>query len=176
MITHLPDKTLAFNYTLSKAYGVDYAWSVLKSDVVGDKTYRAKDVIYDPNYSEWLIGDKLNANIGFLDDSVCTQYNDVVEGLLYSPAMDLESLSIDKLTIETIPGIAPNNDATVFISRSDDLRVDGTEWTQLYGGDLDYNQNFEVRRLGYVRDKISFRVRTASRSRMAFSSFDIEAS
>jgi len=56
------------------------------------------------------------------------------------------------------------------------MRINGQEWTQEYGSNLDYNKNFEVRRLGYVRKDITFRLRTASRSRMAFCKFDIEAS
>lgn len=176
MIAHLPDKTLKFNYTLSKTIGVNLAWSILKTDILGDLTYRGKDVVYNPEYSEWTIGDKRDATIGFLDDSVCTHYNDIVEGLLYTPSIRIESLSINKIEVQTLPGISPDNDATVFISRSDDLRVDGNEWTQLYGNNLDYNQNFEVRRLGYVRKNVSFRIRTASRSRMSFCQFDLDAS
>ena len=175
-IAHLPNETLAFNYTLSLVFGIEYSWSILKSDTIGDKTFRAKDFIYDPDMSEWVGGDKNTDDLCFLDDSVCTQYDDVVEGLLYTPIIPLESLSIDEIEIETIPGIAPNKDATVFISRSDDLRVDGNEWTALYGDNLDYNQRFIVRRVGYVRDNVSFRIRTASRSRMSFCNFNLEAS
>lgn len=176
MIAHLPNETLAYNDNIAKAYGVNLAWSILKTDVLGDATYRGKDMVYDPRFSKWCIGDKKDGTIGFLDDSVCTHYGDITEGLLFTPVLSMESLSIDKLEVETIPGISPNNDATVFISRSEDLRVHGQEWTQEYGANLDYNQNFEVRRLGYVRKNVSFKVRTASRSRMAFCKFDIEAS
>ena len=175
-IAHLPNETLAFNETLSKAFGIDYAWSILKSDVLGDATFRAKDFTYDPNKKEWIGGDKATTDLGFLDDSVCTQYGEIVEGLLYTPALDLETLSIDKIEIETIPGIAPDDDATVFISRSDDLRINGMEWTAIYGDNLNYNQRFIIRRYGYVRNKVSFRLRTASRARMSFAKFDIEAS
>ena len=85
-------------------------------------------------------------------------------------------MHIEQLEIETIPGISPNNDATVFISRSDDMRINGQEWTQEYGSNLDYNKNFIVRRLGYVRKDVSFRLRTASRSRMSFCRLDLQAS
>lgn len=176
MVAHLPDLTLKFNFTIAKSLGIKYAWSILKTDTLGDATYRGKDVVYNPEYSQWNIGDKLDSTLGFLDDSVCTHYENIVEGLLYTPSIDLTGLSIDSVKIHTIPGISPNNDATVFISRSDDLRVDGNEWLQAYGSNLDYNKNFEIRRLGYVRKALSFRLRTASSSRMSFVKFDIEAS
>ena len=176
MIAHLPGLTLAFNESLSKKAGIDYAWTILKTDVVGDATYRAKDAVYDPRFSKWIVGDKRDSTIGYLDDSTCTHYSDIVEGILYTPELHLETLSIDEISIETIPGIAPDNDATVFVSRSDDMRINGTEWTQLYGSNLDYGQNFIVRRLGYVRSNVSLRLRTASRARMSFCKFNLEAS
>lgn len=162
MIAHLPNETLAYNDTIAKKFGIELAWSILKTDTFGDNTYRGKDMTYDPRFSKWCIGDKLDSRIGFLDDSVCTHYGAIVEGILYTPVLDMESLSIDRLRIETIPGISPDNDATVFISRSDDMRINSMEWTNEYGASLDYNKNFEVRRLGYVRNSISFRLRTAS--------------
>jgi hypothetical protein len=116
MIAHLPDITLAFNETIAKSYGIDLAWSIIKTDVFGDKTYRGKDMVYDPRFSKWIIGDKLGSKIGFLDDSVCTHYTEIVEGLLFTPSLDMETLSIDSLKLKTIPGIAPSNDATVFIN------------------------------------------------------------
>lgn len=176
MVAHLPSLTLAFNETLAQKAGIDYAWTILKTDVIGDATYRAKDAVYDPRFSKWIVGDKRDSTIGYLDDSTCTHYDNIVEGLLYTPDLNLETLSIDEISIETIPGIAPDNDATVFVSRSDDLRINGSEWTQLYGNNLDYNQNFIVRRLGYVRSNVSLRLRTASRARMSFCKFNLEAS
>jgi len=176
MIAHLPNETLAYNDTVAKKFGIELAWSILKTDVLGNATYRGKDMTYDPRFSKWCIGDKLDEKIGFLDDSVCTHYSAIVEGMLYTPVMDMEALSIDQLRVETIPGISPDNDATVFISRSEDLRINGMEWTAEYGTNLDYNKNFEVRRLGYVRNSVSFRLRTASRSRMAFCRLDLQAS
>ena len=176
MIAHLPNETLAYNETVAKQYGVDLAWSILKTDVFGDKTYRGKDMTFDPRFGKWCIGDKQGNKIGFLDDSVCTHYGEIVEGLLFTPILDLETLSIDKLKLKTIPGIAPSNDATVFISRTDDMRIYSKEHTEKYGVNQDYNKNFTMRNLGYVRSETAFKIRTASRSRMAFTRLDVKAS
>ena len=176
MVAHLPNKTLAYNDTVAKKHGIDVAWSILKTDVYGNATYRGKDMTYDPRFGKWCIGDKLESKIGFLDDSVCTHYGDIVEGLLFTPILDMESLSIDELKLKTIPGIAPSNDATVFISRTDDMRIHGKEYIEQYGVNQDYNKNFTMRGLGYVRSETAFKIRTASRSRMAFCKLDIKAS
>ena len=176
MIAHLPSETLAYNYTLSKVVGIDLAWSILKTDVYADKTYRGKDMTYDPRFSKWLIGDKLGGKIGFLDDSVCTHYNEIVEGLLFTPIIPMKTLSINEIKFKTIPGISPDNDATVFVSRTDDMRVHSKEHIEQYGVRFDYNKNFISRNHGYVRDETAFKIRTASRSRMAFCRFDVDAS
>ena len=175
MIAHLPNETLAYNETVAKKFGIELAWSVLKTDVLGSATYRGKDMTFDPRFSKWCIGDKIDSNIGFLDDSACTHYGAIVEGLLYTPIMDMETLSINELRLKTIPGIAPNNDATVFISRTDDMRIYGKEHTEKYGVNQDYNKNFTMRNLGYVRSEVGFKIRTASTSRMAFCRLDVDA-
>lgn len=176
MVAHLPNETLLYNETIAKAYGLDLAWSLLKTDVYGDADYRAKDAVYDPRFSKWCIGDKLDSRIGFLDDSVCTHYGDIVEGLLFTPILDMETLSINELKLKIIPGISPSNDATVFISRTDDMRIYSQEQTEQYGVSFDYNKNFTMRNLGYVRSETAFKIRTASTSRMAFTRLDIEVS
>jgi hypothetical protein len=176
MVAHLPGLTLAYNESVAKDYGINLAWSILKTDVLGEATYRGKDLVFDPRFKVWCIGDKFDSTIGFLDDSKCTHYGDIVEGLLFTPTIDLETLSIDMIQLETIPGITQDNDATVFVSRSDDLRIDGFEWTQEYGTNFDYNKNFIIWGFGYVAQNVSMRLRTASRSRMAFVRFKIEAS
>ena len=176
MIAHLPNETLAYNETVAKSYGIDMAWSILKTDVFGDRTYRGKDMTYDPRFSKWCIGDKRDDHIGFLDDAVCTHYGEIVEGLLFTPILDMETLSIDELKLKTIPGVSPDNDATVFISRTDDMRIYSKEHTEKYGVNQDYNKNFTMRNLGYVRSETAFKIRTASRSRMAFTRLDIKAS
>lgn len=177
MIAHLPGETLAFNDTIAQSLGANYAWTILKTGVLNDIDYRAKDAVFDPRFKKWIVGDKQDGRLGFFDDSECTQYGEIVEGLLFSPMLRLETLSIDLINIQTIPGIAPSEDATVFISFNRDGRIEGKEWTQVYGEKFDYNQRFQIRRpSGYIRNVISMRIRTASRSRMSFCNFEFEAS
>jgi hypothetical protein len=176
VIYHLPNHTFIFNQTIAETMGIDKAWSILKSDVLGDNTYRGKNLLLDPRNGKWTIGDKSSSTIGYLDRSTCTQYGDIAEWILYTPFVNMETLSINKLEIETIPGIAPDNDATVAVSITQDGRTYSKEYWNLYGTNLDYGQRFYLRNLGYVRDWIGFKFRGASRARMAFSNLDVEAS
>lgn len=173
---HLPDATYLFNATVAESQGVDNAWSLVKTGVF-DANFRGRNFIRDPRLGKWIAGDKQNSNVGIFDESVATQYGEIAEWLLFSPFLKLETLSIDQLEIETIPGIVNDiEDATVFISRTENGRTYGTEWTQLYGTQWDYNQRFFIRTLGYVRHWMGFKFRGASRNRMAFGLMTVEAS
>ncbi len=169
VVVHLPNETLVFNETVAQLTGVDFAWSIYKSDVVGDTQWRAKHIEFDPFAGQWSVGDKQNANIGYIDNTVGTHYGELAEWLLYTPFVYLEDQSIDELDIEIVPGFSATDDATVFLSMSYNGVTFGREWVEAYSSPNDYNARFIVRRLGYVDNWTGFKLRGASRSRMAFS-------
>lgn len=173
---HFPNETYLFNKSISALVGVEGAWSIVKTGVQHDN-YRARNFVRDPRIGKWLVGDKLNSNIGIFDENIAVQYGEICEWLLYTPFLKLEGTAINKLEIETVAGIVNDiEDAIVFISRTEDGRSYGLEWTELYGDRWDYNKRFYVRRLGYVRNWMGFKFRGASRNRMAFGLLNVEAS
>lgn len=176
MIAHLPWHTLAYNKSIASVLGKEAAWFILKSDVLNEAPFRGKDVVYNPDAIKWTVGDRRDSRLGYLDDTVCTHYDDIVEGLFFTPTMPFDSLSIDEIRIETIPGNSPSNDATVFFSRTEDGNFYGNEYTIEYGMNFDRKKNFIARRLGYISNFTGLRFRTASRSRMAFCFLNVEAS
>ena len=173
IIVHLPEETLCFNETTAKKIGPDSSWSILKTDVKGDDTYRAINGVFDAKRGQWVYGDKRDGTIGRLDNEVFTHYDEMVEWIIYTPFILLETTSIDEIEIETIPGNTVDLDATVAVSMTYNGLTYGTEWFQMYGLPLDYSQRFILRRLGYVRDWVGFKLRGATRSRMAFHSLDV---
>ncbi|GAG96185.1 unnamed protein product, partial [marine sediment metagenome] len=148
LIVHLPNDTLCFNETVAKKFGVSVAWSILKSDVAGDTPYRGINGVFDANRGQWMYGDKQNSNIGYLDDTVCTQYGEIVEWIIYSPLFKLDKMSINRLEIETIPGHTVLDDAKVAISFTYNGLTYGKEWFDMYGEPLDYGKNFGINRIG----------------------------
>ncbi|MEH6451187.1 MAG: packaged DNA stabilization protein [Oleispira sp.] len=173
---HFPNETYLFNVTLAESQGVDNAWSLVKTGV-NNTNYRARSFVRDPRIGEWIIGDKTDSSLGIFDKTVSTQYDEIAEWLLFTPFLNLETLSIDQLEIETIPGIVHDiEDATVFVSRTENGRTYGQEWTQLYGDQWQYSQRFYIRRFGYVRHWMGFKFRGASRNRMAFGLLNVEVS
>lgn len=173
VIVHLPNETLCFNETIATNLGVEAAWSVLKTDIVGDTPYRAINGVFDASRGDWIYGDKYSTQIGKLDNSVFTHYGETVEWLLYSPLLKLEGASIDEIEFETVPGHTTSQDATVAISLTYNGLSYGKEWFKLYGSPLDYSERFIIRRLGYVSDNVGFKFRGATSSRMSFAYFKV---
>jgi len=177
IIFHLPDMTLMYNPTIAKGAGVKAAWSKLKTDVLGDDPYRAKDFVQDPRINQWIVGDRRDGILGIFDDSVATHYGDIAEWILFTPFIKAETLSIDEIEIETIAGIVGDiEDAKASVSVTQDGRMYGHEYFMNYGDRYDYNQRFIAYALGYVRHWIGFKFRGASRNRMAFGLFNVKVS
>lgn len=170
ILVHLPDKTLLYNITLSLSVGTEMAWSILESGAIQQGiNWRAKFGIFEPRRSQWIYGDKIDSRLGILDDKEATHYGTIAEWMLNTPFMYFERASIDQLEIEIIPGFTTTEDAGVFVSITYDGITHSTEITMQYGGPSEYLKRFIQRRFGYVTDWMAFRLRGASRSRMAFS-------
>ncbi len=169
LIVHLPNITLLYNVKIGAILGNQMAWSILQSDKDGQVTWRAKFGVFDPRRNQWIYGDKQDGILGILDDTVATHYGAIAQWYLNTPFMYLESMSIDQMEIETIPGFTTNDDATVFVSTTYDGIVHSKEITMQYGGPSAYSQRFIEWEFGYVNDWVAFRLRGNSRSRMAFS-------
>jgi len=167
LILHLPSEVLLFNAKVASVLGNEYAWSILKTGT--EKTpWRAIHGVFEPRKGVWVYGDKQGANIGVLDETVSTQYEEIAEWTLNTPFMKLEYSSIDELEIETMPGHTTTSDGVVSISLTYDGIAHGTEWFEMYGLPSDYGKRFVIRRLGYVRDWVGIKLRGATRSRMGF--------
>ena len=168
VLVHLPNETLCFNESIAGVVGKDGAWTILKTDFAGDATYRGINGVFDARSAEWVYGDKIDSTIGKLDNSVFTHYEAIVEWILFSPFLDLESMSIDEIEMETIPGNNTIDDATVAFSITSDGQTYGQEWWAMYGEPLDYGKRFFIRRVGYVSDWVGLKFRGATKSRMSF--------
>jgi len=176
LVVHLPKNTLLLNITLMEKMGPEQSWSIIKSDVAGDREWRAKHGIFEPNIGRWVYGDKRDSTLGILDETASTHYGDIVEWILNTPFVHLETLSIDELEIETIPGFTITDDATVALSITTNGVTHSQErWLQ-YGGPSEYNARFIAYMLGYIDDWFAIKLRGASRSRMAFSKATLQVS
>lgn len=168
IIIHLPNETIYFSPLVAQKMGAELAWGYLQTGS-DDQSYRGINGVFDQDLGKWVYGDKYNSNIGILDNTVFSQYGDQQEWYLFTPMVNMETMSIDELEIETIPGNTAFDDATVAVSMTyDGLNYSTEEW-EMYGEPLDRAKRFILYRLGYVDNWVGFRFRSVTKSRMAFS-------
>jgi len=167
VIVHLPNESLCFNENIAQKFGSASAWTLLKSGT-GDTPYRAINGVNDARSAKWVYGDKQEANIGYLDNDKCTHYGEIAEWIIYTPFLKLETLSVDEISLETIPGHTITDDATVALSASYNGLTYGAEYWIDYGAENEYGKGFYARAVGYVPNWVGYRFRGATRSRMAF--------
>jgi len=174
IIAHLPSHTLLYNANVAAVSGVDQAWSIIKS---GNLPWRGVNGVSDPRVAGFIYGDKFNANIGLLDNTVATQYGETVESTVFTPLFLLDGLSIDEIEVTTIPGHQVNlDDVTCAISVTYDGLTYSNEWWALYGEQYNYNQRFIIRRLGYVRNWMGIKIRAKTKERLSFLFARVKAS
>lgn len=179
ILVHLPNETLCFNNTIAKSMGLDNAWCILKTGTrpgpyLEAAPYRAINSVFDPRVGAWICGDKEDGRLGQYDDSLATQYDEIAEWEMLSPFLLIPYASISELEIETIAGTSAADDAAVAISTTyDGLTYSTEEFNAIYSAPYDYGQRFIARRFGLVRDRIGFRFRGVSRSKMAFANFRV---
>ncbi len=174
LIVHLPNETLLFNYEVAKQAGISSAWSILKSDALGDGQWRAKFGLFEPRLGKWVYGDKLENIIGVLDNTEATHYGNIAECVVNTPFMYLNGASIDELDVQIVPGHTLTKDATVFLSLSFDGVTHSQEVSVNYGEPSEYKKRFIVYSLGHVDSYVSIKLRVASRSRVAFSKMTLQ--
>ena len=182
---HMPNQTLMYNRTLAKLAGDDQAWSIVKS---ADRNNRAIDIPYDAfNFVRdkerglWLFGSRLFGNVYRYRYDSGDEKGVEQECILYSPLIKIEQLSIDKFECENIPGFGKlfnefGINTTAFISLTYDGVTYGKEWSFQIGEKDNYNIRFLIRRLGYVRDYVGFRIRVYSQKRIAIAGAKVEVS
>lgn len=173
VLFHLPNHVLCFNTNFAQQFGLDYAWSILRSDLAGDDPYRAINGIFDPRIAKWIWGDKINTNIGELSHNTAKHYTDIVEWIIYTPFLYLETMSIDQLQLKTIPGFNISDDAQIAISSTFDGQAYSLEQWFNTGAPLDYTKRFIIFQLGYVSHFVGFKLRGVSQSKMAIANMEI---
>ncbi len=170
---HLPNETLVYDLAASTALGAP-VWFTLSSGVAGQAKYRACNLVFA--YNKWIVGDKVDGRIGYLSDSVSTQYNDIAgwqfdTAFLYNQA---KAGIIHELELVALTGRAPvGQNPTISISHTKDGLTYSDEKFHSTGKIGDYSKRITWRRVtGLFRQVIGFRFRGANKAVISFSSLE----
>lgn len=123
---HLPDRTIVYDAAASSALGQP-VWFTLTSGIAGFSEYRAKNLVWC--YDKWLVGDTAAANVGYLSDTISSQYGDIARWefgtlILYNDGRGaiIYDLELVSLTGRVAFGLNPQ------IATS--YSLDGQTWSQ----------------------------------------------
>ena len=168
IMMHLPNETLVWD-------GSQAVWFMLKSDIVGDKPYTGRHVIY--NQEQGLtIGDKSVGRVGKLDDSVSSQYGELTEFLLYTPFVRVNAgrgkAPLFDLKFDSVYGHV-NQFQSVFISQTLDGNMYGNELRLRYNDPKAFNDRVMLTNLGAVNDSIGYKLRVTSKDPVNLSGFSV---
>jgi hypothetical protein len=175
IIVRLSRHVLLYNHAIALKFGIKYAWTTLKTDIAGDSPWRARNGVFDPRNSKWIYGDSLDSRLGELDNTTNLQYGEKIEEILYTPIVPLEQVSLNMLEVDSLPGFSADS-VDCFVSLSYDGVTYGQEVVVQVSRKFDYNLRFIARRLGFVRDEVSFKFRIVANGRTALSRMVIDFS
>ena len=168
VIMHLPNETLVWD-------GSQSVWFELKSGTEGSNPYIGRHVIY--NQEEGLtIGDKSVGRVGKLNDDISSQYDELVEFLLYTPFIRVNPnkgvVPLFDLKFDSIFGHV-NDFQSVFISFTTDGLMYGNEYRLRYNDPRMYNSRPMIGNLGSVADSVGFKLRVQSKDPVNLSGFSV---
>lgn len=173
VIIHLPNETLLYNHTIAQKVGVEFAWSFVKSGGDDYLPWRAKFGLFDPRIAKWVYGDIQEDKLATLSNTSAAQYGEPQESILYTPIIPADCISINRFEINTIAGFATTEFTSSFSISYDGLTY-GTEYWNRISMDDDYGLRYITRRLGFIRNEFSIKLRFISSDKMAFGTMGIE--
>lgn len=126
LYVHLPDRTLVFDASASKAVGAA-VWFTLTTSLTGFGLYRARYFTWC--YDRWCVGDPNSAKMGRVDQTVSTHFGQSVRWEFATAMTYNESKGaiVNRLELVGLTGrIALGEDPTISTSYS----LDGVAWSQ----------------------------------------------
>lgn len=169
LMVHLPNETLVYDAAASVVAG-EPIWFFLSTGVVGPAAYRARHFTWC--YGKWLVGDTQDGRIGYVDESVITQYGAIAGGqfdtmLLYNEG---RGAIVWGLELVGTTGRAPGSEQpTVFHSYT----VDGVNWSQerqvSMGSAGQTTKRVQLRKCGRMQNVRGERFRTANATPISWS-------
>lgn len=175
LMVHLPRRTLVYDLSASQVMQTPI-WFELSSSTDGNGGYRG--VFFVWAFNKWLVGDKLNGNIGYLDNTVSTHYGEAV-GWRIDTTFIYAGGSAGQIKSIELVGLTGRNNAIaspkVFLSWS----KDGINWSnerlhrQGLRGQFD-KRIMWWRAVGLFKQMVALRFRGCDDSLASFSAIELD--
>ena len=154
LIAHLPRHTLVYDHNAS-GQG-ELRWSILKTDIQGDATYRGIYHLYDGQH--WTLGDKRDNFLSRFNFGSGAHAGDRVEYMLDSMMLQSRNVWLFDLDVDNVPGRS-NKAYRIAVSATYDGITWGEERWSEFDTPAEYTRRVLIRVLGYTRYNVGFRLR-----------------
>lgn len=173
LLVHLEDCTLLYNHTIAQKYGIELAWSIVKTGVEGAAPWRAKYGVFDVRINKWIYGDLQENKLGELSSDTAAQYGEQVETEFYTPVVYIGGNAVvQDIELQNIPGYSVT-DASLFYSFTDDGQTYGQESTFNVSKDLEYKRSIKIRNNGLFKELLGIKMRVVSKYKQAFNNLTV---
>ena len=178
LLIHLPGETLVYDAATSAVAG-EPIWFFLSTGIIGadeePPAYRARHFTWC--YGKWVVGDTEDGRIGYLDESVITQYGDVAGGrfdtmMLYNKGRGAIVWSLE--LVGSTGRALSDGTPTVFHSYTLDGLSWGQEHTARMGSSGQTGQRVVFRECGSMQNIRGERFRTANATPISWSRLEAE--
>lgn len=167
LVVHLPQETLCYDATGGEQGAP--TWSIIKTGT-GNLPHRSIDYMFNGNAVE--VADKSGGVIGLLSDEVFSQYGEQQEAVLFSPMLAGNGITLHDLQIESGTGNRGQVQKLMLSVTVDGINY-GKEISTMGGKPYEYNKRVIMRRIGYVRKNIGFKIRAVSESPLTLSNLTV---
>lgn len=164
---HLPNRTLVYDHASTQVIGAP-VWFILTTSLEGFAEYRSRNLVWC--YGKWIVGDTQQARTGYLDDSLSSQWGDVVRWEFSTPIVYNGSRGaiFHELELVALTGRVPvGMNPTISTSYS----FDGQAWSQdrfiLAGSNGESQKRLVWWQQGFMRDRRVQRFRGSSHAHMS---------
>lgn len=169
LIVRLLRHTLLLNLSAAKTIGIQNAWTQLTYGI-DDAPWLGMNGVFDPLQNAWIYG-SANGSVYKLDAMTAAQGQEPTEFELRTPLVMMPKLRVPKLEARTVTGFNP--EVRVALSLTSEGAFYQTENWRNYGEVGEYDKHFTFRRIGYVPEMVSFRLRGVSPHKVNFCKLEV---
>ncbi len=171
---HLPNETLVYDIAASLSMQ-EPVWFVLSSDVTTYGAYRARNFVWC--YNKWIVGDLYDSRVGYIDESVATQYGEVVGHQFDTTILYAEGSGaiLHEMELVGLPGRAAlGENPTISASYTHDGLTWSQEKTIAMGRQGQTNKRLVWVKCGAFRHWRSVRFKFAHSSIISFARLEVQ--
>ncbi len=154
LIAHLPRHTLTYDHNASQQG--ELRWTILKTDIQGDATYRGIYHLYDGQH--WTLGDKRAPILSRFNFESGAHVGERVEYMLDSMMLQARNVRLFDLDVDNVPGRTSRAYRLAASVTYDGITWGQEHWTE-FDTPTDYTRRVLIRVLGYTRYNVGFRLR-----------------